>query len=1216
MTLRCPACREDNPATNKFCGSCGTRLPLVWRACDHPNPPGRRFCGECGAALTPEAQPAAATVPEPEEVAGLAVSPAEAMPSSAFRDAAPAAYTPKHLAEKILGSRSAVEGERKLVTVMFTDVSGFTAMSERLDPEEVHAIMDRAFQVIIDAVHRYEGTINQFLGDGVMALFGAPIAHEDHPHRALRAALAIQDGLSPLKKEIRGTHGMKFRVRMGINTGLVFVGAIGRDLRMDYTAVGDTTNLAARLLSLAGPGQIFVSAPTKRLTEGFFNFEDAGEFAVKGKAERVRVFEAKSEIRGRTRLEVSRDRGLTPLVGREAELERLAECYRRAAEGRGGVVLVTGDPGIGKSRLLYEFLRSLEGTGVLELEATCLSHGGSIPYHPIVELLRRYLGLPEGTPGEVIRQRVADALRSLGVESEEPLLLVAHFLGVSAPEQFLTRLAGAELKQRTFAALRALLLGAAAARPAVFVVENLHWLDASSGEFLQYLVEGLPGHRVFLVLSSRPGFEAPWLTPPLAETMAVEGLDAVGVRRMIRTLLGVEEVAEPLLKVLLDRGEGNPLYVEEILRQLQETGGILVEAGEARLGGADVRVPATIHDIIAARIDRLPEPVKQTLQVAAVVGRQFALPLLARVLKTDGGLATHVSDLQAGDFLFLTASEPEALYTFKHALTQEVAYASLLERRRRVYHAEVGTGLEEFYAGRTDEVVELLAHHFGRSRQDEKAVDYAILAAEKAQGRWANIEALAYFEAARKRLEPMPDTDPNRLRRIDAVVKQAEIKFALGRHAEHVQALEAIRELVEAVADPGRRAAWYYWTGFLHNLTGARPEVPIRYCRQAVEIAEAAGLEEIRAFAECCLAHVYQVVGDFRRSIAAGERALAVFEARGNIWWACRTLWGLIFVANAMGEWARALEYCRRARDHGQAANDLRLKVVGWWRTGAVHVARGDVDAGLRCYEEALALSPIPFDAAMIRAGQGHAMIKAGQVAAGLAQLEEAIAWFERANLPYTRLSWLWPLAEGYLKQADRSRARAIAEEVLATSRGLGYRHFEALAERVLGESLAVEDPPAAASHLDMATRIFEDLGASNHVAKALVVRAELCRAAGDRMGAQALLERALAIFESLGTLDEPPRVRATLVALRAADLGQGWFIVSRDRPDLYQHLVQEFAGNENVKVLLDRRQGERRQSGDANLPDRRRVDRRSRPDVEVEIRSIGYAIVAEDLGG
>src|SRR5437867_2509133 len=356
--MECPQCRHVNPPETKFCGECGTRLQSLCPACQTVNPPTNKFCSECGQRL-------AGTAPAPAPAA--AVVPA-ALPA---RGADPVSYTPKHLAEKILTSRSAIEGERKIVTVMFSDVSGFAAMSERLDPEDVHAIMDRAFEVILGAVHRYEGTVNQFLGDGVMALFGAPIAHEDHAQRALGAALRIQANLGPLAEDIERAHGIEFRMRMGINTGPVVVGAIGRDLRMDYTAVGDTTNLAARLLAIAQPGQIVTSRRTQNLRDRFFVFEDLGDFQVKGKTEPVRAYAVCSEISGRTRLEVSKERGLTPLVGRDQELRSLAGIHRRAADRQAAIALLVGDPGVGKSRLLYEFLHSLEAEGVQVLEATC-----------------------------------------------------------------------------------------------------------------------------------------------------------------------------------------------------------------------------------------------------------------------------------------------------------------------------------------------------------------------------------------------------------------------------------------------------------------------------------------------------------------------------------------------------------------------------------------------------------------------------------------------------------------------------------------------------------------------------------------------------------------------------------------------------------------------------------------------------------------------------
>src|SRR5262245_2782604 len=468
--MDCPQCRHANPPGTKFCGECGTRLQSLCPACKVANPASNKFCSECGQRLGEAAQ-------SPAPVA------AEVSAAPPARVASPETYTPRHLAEKILTSKGAIEGERKIVTVMFSDVSGFTAMSEKLDPEDVHAIMDRAFEVILEAVHRYEGTVNQFLGDGVMALFGAPIAHEDHAQRALSAALAIQAGLKPLAEDVKRTHGLDFQMRIGINTGPVVVGAIGRDLRMDYTAVGDTTNLAARLLAIAKPGQIVTGRRTQNLRDRFFVFEDLGDFQVKGKTDPVRAFAVSRELSGRTRLEGSKERGLTPLAGRDRELGCLAEIHRRAINGQGSIALLMGDPGVGKSRLLYEFLSRLEAEAVQVLEATCASYGRSMAYRPIIDLLRRSFGLFEGIGADEIRSHVAKQHEFLGLEGEDRNILLAHFIGVSAPSEFLNRLSSAQLKERTLAAVRDVFVRMSEQEPLILVVENMHWVDTASDEF-------------------------------------------------------------------------------------------------------------------------------------------------------------------------------------------------------------------------------------------------------------------------------------------------------------------------------------------------------------------------------------------------------------------------------------------------------------------------------------------------------------------------------------------------------------------------------------------------------------------------------------------------------------------------------------------------------------------------------------------------------------
>jgi len=532
-----------------------------------------------------------------------------------------------------------------------------------------------------------------------------------------------------------------------------------------------------------------------------------------------------------------------------------------------------------------------------------------------------------------------------------------------------------------------------------------------------------------------------------------------------------------------------------------------------------------------ARTDRLPEETKQLLQTAAVIGREVPFRLL-RAVCGELDLVSQLRELSRLEFVYERIEPEGTVYVFRHALTQEAVYGSLLQRHRSSRHGAVGRALEELYGGRIDEVAELLAFHFGRSNEAEKAVDYATLTAEKAQRRWANSEALTYFSDALYRLDTLPDTKPNRLRRIDAVIKQAEVRFALGRHTEQIRALEEIRGIVGQTDDPLRRAAWHYWIGFLQILTGGRPDVSADHCNAAVVLAAAAGSDEIRARAESCLAHIYTVAGQLRDAIEVGERALSSFEARGNLWWAGRTLWSLSVAANCLGEWEASLDYCRRALDHGIALDDLRLKAVGWLRTGVAHILRGDLERGLQCCNEALALALSPFDAAWARAARGYGEIKAGRADAGIVELSEALAWFQSSHLRFTHLNYALWLAEGYLRRDDRASARPLIEDVLNTSRETGYLHFEGRACWLMADCLAAERSAAAEGYAETAMRILDRVGARNDLAKAMVTLAAVRQKAGDAKTARQLLDQAYVIFQTLGTRDEAVRVDTGLAAL------------------------------------------------------------------------------------
>ena len=1096
--MTCPRCHAQNRNGLRFCEYCGASLSATCPRCGVPIVSAVSFCGSCGSALTG--------------------SPPD-------RFASPGAYTPQYLADRILSSRSALEGERKQVTVLFCDLANSTPLAELLGPEAMHGLLDGFFELALSEVHRYEGTINQFLGDGFMALFGAPLAREDHARRAVLAALGIQRALRERAIDTLG-RGEELDVRMGLNTGLVVVGKIGDNLRMDYTAVGDTTHVASRLEQLAEPGSIVISEATYRLVRGYIRVEDLGRLSVKGKTDPIHSYKVLGPGSRRSRLEGPDDEShtLTRFVGRERELSLLQDLLGRAEAGEGQVVGIVGESGVGKSRLFHEFRQRQRGRSVTVLEGRCLSYGSSIPYLPVLDILRQSCGISETDGPEAIGQKVEWALNAVGIDAAEAAPYLLHLLGVKNGTEKLAALSPQAIKSRSADVLRRLTFKESRRRPLVMLVEDLQWIDKTSEEYASSLIGAVAGVPVLMVLTYRPGYQPPWMEKSYATQIALPQLSAGESLGVVDSIVEPVGASEAVRHSILVKAEGNPLFLEELSRA----------ALERRDPEVADFLPETIHDVLSARIDSLGEGAKRIVQAAAVLGREVSLRLLEAISDQPEALDEAMRELTRREFLNERPSAAERMYVFKHALIQEVAYATLLEQRRASLHGRAARTLEVLYDRRIDEVVELLAHHFGRSGDAGKAVDYAILAGEKAQRRWANAEALAHFGDALARLDSVPESPANSLRRIDAVLRQGEVRFAVGQHVEQRALLEQIGPLVERFADPPRRAAWHYWTGFLHSLTGGPPEVAIAHCAQAVAIAERSGLLELCAFAESCLAQVYVLAGELGRGLDVGERALRTFEALGNRWWAGRTLAHLAAAANALGQWARAVGYCQRALSHGMAVDDLRLKVSALLRMGLTHIQKGEVAAGLERCEEAQALSPTPYDAAALRGVRAYGLLKVGRLAEAIGELRDTLDWYARSNLRFTRYQFMLWLGEAYLVAGDRELARSAAEEVLTASGEMGYRHLEALARRLLGECLLAVDTSAASPHLSAAVEAFRCSGARDHLAKALASQAALRHRQGDLPGARAALEESLTVFEEIGTLDEPMRVREALAMLDA----------------------------------------------------------------------------------
>ena len=709
--MKCPSCQVEAPSDAEFCADCGTRLLVPCPQCGTSNRAGNRFCTKCGQAL------------------GAARPPAESE-----RFASPHAYTPQHLAEKILTSRAAFEGERKLVTVLFVDVSGFTALSEGLDPEDVHALMDRAFELMLGEVHRYEGTVNQFLGDGLMALFGAPVAHEDHPLRAVHAARSLQRVLASYRNDLRAQRGIEFQVRMGLNTGAVVVGKIGDNLRMDYTAVGDTTNLAARLLALAEPGQILVSEDIAKVVGPYFVLQPVGEVSVKGKALPVRPYRVEGARSVRSRLEAESERGLTPLVGRAHELALLQGSFADVQAGQGQAVFVYGEAGIGKSRLLLEFRRHAEAAGARWVLGRCVSYGHSIAHLPVLDLLRDLFGIKEGDNVETMLDKVEGGIREAGDDVAWTAPFLRALFSLDPGDAAVEAMNPGQRNGRTAEAVRDLLLAHSGKHPLVLVVEDLHWIDPHSEDILRLLLESMAADPVMVMLTYRPGYAQTFGEQTYIARITLRALPEAQTAAMVQRVLQADVPLEAS-QLVARKAEGNPLFVEELAKSLVEDGTLERVDEGYRLARplADAHIPDTIQGVIMARIDRLPEGSKTALQIASVIGREFTARLVERVAALEGDARQALGELRTVELIYEKARSPELEYMFKHALTHDVAYETLLRQKRRELHGRTGQVIEELYADRLPELYETLAFHFTRGESWGKAVDYLLKSALKAR---------------------------------------------------------------------------------------------------------------------------------------------------------------------------------------------------------------------------------------------------------------------------------------------------------------------------------------------------------------------------------------------------------------------------------------------------------------------------------------------------
>jgi class 3 adenylate cyclase/tetratricopeptide (TPR) repeat protein len=1105
--MKCPRCQQDNPTHARFCLGCGARLALACGACGAELPGGARFCLQCGQAV-------AAGTPAP------------------VRSPAPETYTPKHLAEKILTSKAALEGERKQVTVLFADLKGSMELLADRDPEEARKLLDPVLERMMEAIHRYEGTVNQVMGDGIMALFGAPVAHEDHAVRACYAALRMQELVKRYAEEVRRAHGTTVRIRVGINSGEVVVRAIGSDLHMDYTAVGQTTHLAGRMEQLADPGSILVSPATLELAGGYVEVRSLGPVPVKGLADPVELYELIGAGTARSRLQATAARGLTPFVGRDPELAHLVRAQEQAQAGRGQIVAIVGEAGVGKSRLYHEFTHSHRVKGWLVLEASAVSHGKSISYLPVIDLLKGYCKLEDRDDHRALREKITGKLFTLDESLKSLLPAFFGLLDVPVDDPQWQALDPAQRRHQTLDANKRLLLREAQAQPVVVIFEDLHWVDTETQALLDSLVASLPAARLLMLVNYRPEYQHAWGSKTYYTQIRLDALPAESAGELLEGLLGGDPALAPLKALLTARTSGNPLFLEESVRTLVETRALTGTRGAYRLAQPveAIQVPATVQSILASRIDRLPLDEKRLLQSAAVIGKDVPFALLQGIAGLpEEDLRRGLAHLQAAEFLYETSLFPDLEHTFKHALTHDVAYGSLLQERRRELHARVVETIESLYADRLTEQIERLAHHAFRGEVWAKAVGYLRQAGAKAFARSANREAVAYLEQALAALAHLPESRATLGLAIDLRFEIRSSLFPLGELEAMLTTLRDAERLARALDDQ-RRLAWvsvymsqYSWVK--GHLTEART-----FGERAGAIAATLGDSGLQAVANYYAGAACFASTDYRD--AEGFLGKALHSLEGEL---SRERFGLAGFPAVMARWLLASSLAERGEFpeglvHGQEglriAEEVRhpysLILMGWG-LALLYTLKGELSQASAHLERALALCrdwTIPVLSPVTTGFLGYVHVLSGRVAEGLSLLQQGKKDAESSGLAlyHSRLV-LW-LAEAFMRADQLEDALAQGERALALTRERGERGSEAWAHWLLGEVASRQETPdveTAQGHYRQAMALADDLGLRALGARCHDGLGRLYRRAGRRPEAKEHFVTAVTMYRTMG---------------------------------------------------------------------------------------------------
>jgi len=1117
--MRCTNCGTDLIAGKQFCHVCGARAPQACPNCGATVQPGFRFCPDCGFQIG-----------TPGEAPGPSADP----PAPRLEP-----HIPEDLAQKIRATRDVVAGERKLVTVLFCDLAGSTAMAERLDPEEYHDLLEQYVELAFREIYRFEGIVNQMAGDGFMALFGAPIAHEDAPQRAIHAALAIRDALGTFNQRLHAERGLELRARIGVNSGPVVVGTVGNDLKMDYTAIGDTTNLAARLESLAEPGTILVSESTYRLARGAFEMRGVGPFTVKGKSEPVVAYEVVGRGTATTPMGIAEERGLTPFVGRDAEIAQLDACFTRLSEDLAQVVAIVGQAGSGKSRLIYEFKQRLASQPAFFFEARCSAWNQMVPYYPFVTMLRHYFGIDPDEPSKGACDKVSRKVRELpgGLEEIHPIL--CHMLSV--PLEGHHPLPAEDIKRLEFEAVAHLIQAEAARAPVIMLIEDLHWIDDPSREMLEAAVSQMGMKPMMLLISHRPDFQPAWRTHAAFTQLTLRRLSDANVTAIARGLAG-GPLPAALERMILTKAEGSPFLTEEITRSLIEEGDLARDDGHTTLTRPveDIRVPGTVQEVIAARLDRLGAGAKRVVQVAAVFGRQFNRDHLAQLLADENiDVAHELDELERRGVIHRKNLFSNDEYRFGESLTQEVAYEGLLLKQRRQLHERIGLLLAGNLGEANPERTALLAHHFARSDNRERAIDALLDAARKAE------LVPSWHAAARFYREAWDIAEPGFAKDVSGHLRQSALHAAVGLarmiviysipdSGDGERVIRRARELADTLNDAPSIAGLRTFHGML-MMSGDREKFSegLALVEEGVAVAQRSGEITTAIGISRGLAWSYLIDGRFTLAQRTIEWIVTELERSGGREQLSDIYLGSRFMQDRVrffcDDLTGAARGGRETYDLAARAANRTVRSSAATMLAQIHLLRGEyTDAkpwAERSLEIALAVGNVS-SIAIVSAITLSAGLELGERVAASRYVElidqEAASVSDLALSSHIIVSALLAIDE--VQRAERFAAR-VHERI-------GGRLRELYSAVALADVLFRVGPTRWAEAERLYTQsiaLAETLGTRAMLAAARLGAGELAAARGDASTSAAHLRHALVICHDLGLGRYQPRVEQLL---------------------------------------------------------------------------------------